>query len=758
MGGIGIWCMHFIGNRATVLADGIKQRQIVYSAGFTALSFFLPILVLLLAFYFLGITERANRLYVILAGILTGTAVCGMHYVGQLGITNYHCNYRIGNVVGAAIIAVVASLVALSVFFRLRETWTDSWWKRVLCASVLGGAVSGMHWTAAVGTQYYFKGDREDVNSHSRVQTVIVAAVLVSHCHYESFLFADMMKAVATCMLLLGIVLVRGRKAQIIKSRAQQVVLACAYFDEEGRVMVTPEGALPCQKITDHFIEKTFGEDELSRYHPTFAWIFKASRNWPALRDLVPGMKANLEADPATHRYRPGNSIAASLLDDASEISVNFAIIFKQLFCVSAQELANTMHEPLEKLGVLFEEPVETGMMNIKHQHMLRRSSVVADHPDLEKDLNRYFFGKGKYLFLNRRLNKSESAKFAAQGYRFGNVSQIAEVVAKSMQISQASVTTRFERMRLCSSPEYLPPNGVHLACFVVRPTIHKSFDVLVPTMAQNQLPLRTLPFPRLEHWQISLLQGFNDCMVGDMLEALATEAGDFEMEKQFRWHMKKALTDLVDLVGDSEALLQAKFSSKLIQAPCRVPSGTAGPSTCTLLSVRLMSTIHAYAARPEMTYVPLSFFSVQQLEESGHTNHEAFARRVKMEFGYCIEDHSAGLRIPSVSHSEGQYAQSRQSSRRTSLADLRFHGPDTTNPSSMFRITKHIRSSRRSDETRIISSEKDLSGDEDMHTIVAYPMCSEFSKDAPKGDVIEMVAHEDKGTFVSELFSMLRL
>jgi NO-binding membrane sensor protein with MHYT domain len=180
MGGSGIWAMHFIANRAIVLNDGDPHRQISYSPGFTALSFFLPIIVLLKAFYFLGSTSNAKPLFIILAGILTGTAVCGMHYLGDYGIANYTCHYRIYNVVGAAVIAVIASLVALSVFFRLRATWTDTWWKRMSCAAVLASAVVGMHWTAAVGTRYQFKGVSSGSRDASRVQTVIVCAVLVS--------------------------------------------------------------------------------------------------------------------------------------------------------------------------------------------------------------------------------------------------------------------------------------------------------------------------------------------------------------------------------------------------------------------------------------------------------------------------------------------------------------------------------------------------------------------------------------------------
>lgn len=173
--------MHFIGNRAIVLAKGESDEQIVYSSLFTAVSFFLPIVVLLGAFYILGASEKATPYYIALSGTLTGLAVCGMHYVGQLGISNYLCSYRVAFVVGAGVIAVFASVVALSVFFRLRQTWTNSWWKRGLCGSVLACAVSGMHWTATAGTSYKFRGRANAASGQlSRTQTVIVCTVLVS--------------------------------------------------------------------------------------------------------------------------------------------------------------------------------------------------------------------------------------------------------------------------------------------------------------------------------------------------------------------------------------------------------------------------------------------------------------------------------------------------------------------------------------------------------------------------------------------------
>jgi len=39
-------------------------------------------------------------------------------------------------------------------------------------------------------------------------------------------------------------------------SKAQQVVLAAAVFDKQGRILVSPDGLLPSEMITDTFLEK----------------------------------------------------------------------------------------------------------------------------------------------------------------------------------------------------------------------------------------------------------------------------------------------------------------------------------------------------------------------------------------------------------------------------------------------------------------------------------------------------------------------
>ena len=102
-----------------------------------------------------------------------------MHYLGDASISNYASQYDPGYVVGAAFIAVTASVVALSVFFVFRHAWADSWWKTAVSAVVLAGAVSGMHWCAAMGTHYRLRKVESEGNAVSMNNSVIVVIVLV---------------------------------------------------------------------------------------------------------------------------------------------------------------------------------------------------------------------------------------------------------------------------------------------------------------------------------------------------------------------------------------------------------------------------------------------------------------------------------------------------------------------------------------------------------------------------------------------------
>jgi hypothetical protein len=458
---------------------------------------------------------------------------------------------------------------------------------------------------------------------------------------------------------------------------------------------------------------QTFGEDELSRSHPTFTWVFKASRNWAALKDMIPGMAENLSSNPAAKKYTPGHSMPASK-DDASEISANFGMIFRQLFCVAAQRLACTIHEPLEKVGVLFEEPLETGALHLsgstKVGNSVPKLAFSSKQGDVERDgANASSFGRGKYLFLNRQLDKAEVENFAAMGYRFGSIEQISERLAAAMEVPNHRMRTRLDRMKLFASVEHLPPPGVHLACFMLRPSVSKSFDVLVPTKSQNQLPLTTMQPEPLNEWQSTLLNRFDEWSVKEILTTLINEAACLELERAFRWQVHSSLIHLLELVGDFDSLMNAKFCAKHIEIPCRINMGTSDTSSCTLLVIRLMNTLHSKPQKDDLTYMPLSFFSAQQQVDSLHPNHEAFARRVKLEFGHP----PPRMTDPTIP------TNSTRSSRTPSLTDirhLRLHDSNPSSPTSLTRFKNKLKplTGRKSEESSIVHV-RDLSEEKNI-------------------------------------------
>ena len=506
--------------------------------------------------------------------------------------------------------------------------------------------------------------------------------------------------------------------------------------------MVSPEGVLPSEKITDHYVEKTFGEDELNRTHPSFVWVFKASRNWIALKDLIPGMKENLESDPRSRNYYPGQGMLPDTISIPS--TEDFSGMFKKLFCVAALNLANSLHEPVETLGPLFEEPLETGTLNKKtaflHLSRLRRGKRIKQADIETNSMIPTVRGRGQYFFLGRRLSKGDVTKFGARGYRFASPKQITEGLAGNLQISQDVMLKWLERVRMYSSKENLMPPGRHLACFFLRPSVQKSFDVLVPTKAQSQLPHISFSFTESAQ-AYETLKRFNEWTVGSILKALIHQSVSSQIDHSYRWDLYRAFSQLVDLIGDPAVMMEAKFSAKKISAPCQPQANDhAGTSTCTLFSVRVIATVEARSPKPELIYVPLSFFSAQQQLEASPLSHEIFTKQAHLEF----ED---------LGRSK-TFVTSKSGSRKASTVDV--SAPST--PTSFLRQIsvggQRRGNSRQSDETQEGKNNppSEPSNDETIELTTsahANHLCLGGLRDPDM---------EDTGNFASQLFALFKL
>ncbi|EXM13691.1 hypothetical protein FOTG_17870 [Fusarium oxysporum f. sp. vasinfectum 25433] len=369
MGGVSIWCMHFIGNRAIDLADGEPDMQVAYSSGFTAVSFFVPILVLLAAFVAVGTNNSVSWWRLITGGVLCGTAVCGMHYLGNASIDNYACVYRPAYVVSSAIIAIVASNVALAMFFVFRAMWANSWWKRVISAVVLAGAVSGMHWCAAVGTHYRLVKIKPEGNEPSRSATVVVVICL----------------SLSACFIIAISAILRARNMRRSALRAQQITLGAAIFDKAGRILVDPDGFIPSTVVTDSFLEKNTKEG-FNIGHPLFHWMFLASRNWGMISSLVGGMRQHVSQLPHSRTYKDGRR-GIQLVSDHGEMIESYDMIFRELFCLAAAALADRLRNDLTSIGVLILQSFKDGNAS---QRTTREAEFAGQLSDTIKALREW--------------------------------------------------------------------------------------------------------------------------------------------------------------------------------------------------------------------------------------------------------------------------------------------------------------------------------------------------------------------------------
>jgi NO-binding membrane sensor protein with MHYT domain len=622
--------------------DGQSEYQLAYSSQYTILSFFVPIFVLLGAYSLAGTgSDEVQRIRVGLGGLFAGSSICGMHYLGdagkhvptlvtpavgskmtarnagnelrRAGISNYYAKYNTANVVASVFIAVAATSIALTLFFLMRKNFTNSWWKRGILGAVLASGVSAMHWTASVGTDFYWKEGRSvDQAALSRQWIVIIVIALSVFC----------------CVVLLGVALVAGRNRRIQNQRAQRIVLASATF-EDGKLMVLPDGTLPMKTITDTFSERSF-EETFGKGHEVFHWLYRTSRNWRGVVDLIPGMRRHLRA---------------CIVEGDQKHVDDYSVLFREMFCIAAKDLADATHQPLQEVGVLHENMLITGQI----------SSILLTKIDPEAALRRNR-GRGKVLFLVKNVEKAEATRLATFGFRFTAPSNVYDVLSRTMQVPKTDISKVVSSM-VASDPEreaLLTP-GVYLGCFAVQTDENGGYDILVREKETSRLPMHTLGIGMLTPAHFRFLQKYHGKTAGELtttlrptLKEAAQAAG---LPDIFAKQFSDALSYLLLEVKDSffnQAVLDAN--------PQFLPTATSDedmsrPGTGTVGHIIVFKTLvpsHIAVTAPSLAFTPLSFFATQQRSYPGCPEHEVHARRIHREFSGRIAPAAGATRSKS--------------------------------------------------------------------------------------------------------------
>ena len=391
-------------------------------------------------------------------------------------------------------------------------------------------------------------------------------------------------------------------------------------------------------------------------------------------------MRRNVRASNGGKTSRPGTATTSSDFG-VRDNSDDHETFFKQLFCVAASDLAASVHDSLENIGVLFGEILNTGTtgkstgLKIFSKWKRTNSSSLSA---AERGNSQLFFGRGQLLFLVRRIEKSDATKLQATGYRFAAISHIVDFLARSMEITRQELLPRLSLMRENASKEMLLEAGVHLACFAVRPIFRKGFDVLVRKDAKGLLPSVQLPGWQLNKCQFNFLKRMDGMTVATCLNKLRRKSISTNKEEElFCRQFFDALFNLTVQLGDP-FIQEAKLTARVLIAPCPQISSGQRLEYASIIAFRVITDVHSIGnIDRQFEYTPCNFFLSQQHVYRGSPENGRFAQKVLEEFGEKVR------RIDL----EGRSVISRQES---------FYRPSTSEGSSRYRPSPLITPSRR--------------------------------------------------------------
>jgi len=448
-----------------------------------------------------------------------------------------------------------------------------------------------------------------------------------------------MIQSVGACVLLAGFAVYSARTKRRYATKAQQVVLAAAVFDQQGRVLVSPDGLLPNVRITASLVEKT-PQDSFTEAHPLFQWMFRVSRNWTSVIGLIPGITRHISQLSQSARNSSRRGI--SLVDDHGEVIDNYEIVLKELFCAAAAALADKLKSNIEDIGQLWDEILPTGAGGAAAQR--GRTEAGTDCEDglskNEEDLAekgerlRELAGRGSLMFLVRKARTArEMDTLEAAGYRFAEIHQISGIIGSTLKIGTRSIEARLRRMAACSQSDNMLQSGVHMGLFGVRARVGTvGFDVLVQKDARNLLPTVPLGLGRLEEWHSVFLRQFDRMTPSAVCRALENTQGCSPKERAFAKALSQGVAALRAYVNDT-VFEEALFTCKSTAVPCLGGKDSAA----SIVAFHVVVPIHLQIAASKCDFVPLSFFRVQQLVYKDSPYHLAFSRAVHRELSPII-------------------------------------------------------------------------------------------------------------------------
>ena len=170
--GAGIWSMHFVGMLSFNLPCSSS-----YDPSITFLSILPSVVSCILAIKIISCRE-ISRARLIYGGLLIGAGIGAMHYAGMAAMRlNGIIRYDAALFFLSIVVAISLATLALWIKFRLQQ-W-QSRWNIWASATVMGMAVSGMHYTA-MAAAYFIRDGGADVLTPGVAPALLATVVMVA--------------------------------------------------------------------------------------------------------------------------------------------------------------------------------------------------------------------------------------------------------------------------------------------------------------------------------------------------------------------------------------------------------------------------------------------------------------------------------------------------------------------------------------------------------------------------------------------------
>lgn len=399
-------------------------------------------------------------------------------------------------------------------------------------------------------------------------------------------------------------------------------------------------------------------------------------------------MREHLQATGYLQAPTHGSNSRSSLEADDD---ISYSATFRELFCVTAHEIAQTLDTSLQNLGNLYEEVLTTGtVMNraIWTGNYGNKTIVAADvaTKDLEAGaVNPILFGRGQMLVLTKKVDTAEAHRLHNLGYGFASIEQVSDHLARSLQIPRDDLENLVGRLQAFSERQLsLPKRGTYIGSFLVQPKPGmRGLDVIVPRATPGRIPMVKLSSDELDSRQLNILTTFNGCTLDDCLVRInkrtATDSEDDLFLDKFRNRIMELLRDCPE-----ETLHRSVFSSQQID----MIHGQTESSQATLFAFCGIKEIYVQSLQSlTLKTIPLSFFQTYLRSQPGCTDHAILAQKNHKEF-------SSLRRVPSITkmppNSRGGRWTRGLRSKRSNSTELSWQHTDTCSEKGLVNCTTH--------------------------------------------------------------------